>query len=147
MEEKHLLHYTTHQNSRNSEWLLLIHGAGKHKDMVETDRRSWKNYNLLLVDLPGHGENQHSTSLFPEYSFPFIGQKVWEIVDYLVIYKLHVAGVSLGTIICLQMRELQPERFLSIIMPGAIVQLNRKLKVLARISLASAKIIGYEITR
>jgi pimeloyl-ACP methyl ester carboxylesterase len=144
MENTASLNYITHTSSIHNEWLLLIHGAG---GSTRTWRRQveglGKHYNLLIVDLPGHGENYHKPSLFPEYSFPFVAKKVWEVVDHIGVGKLHVAGVSLGTIICLQMRQLQPERFLSIIMPGAIVKLNRKLKLLARISLGSAKVIGF----
>ncbi|MCH2233363.1 MAG: alpha/beta fold hydrolase [Crocinitomicaceae bacterium] len=144
MENKALLNFITHRHSTSQEWLLLIHGAGG-------STRTWKrqiddfgkDYNLLVIDLPGHGENQTISTLFPTYSFKFIANKVWEVVDHLQIEKLHAVGVSLGTIICLQMRQLQPNRLLSIIMPGAIVKLSRKLKVLAGVSLTAAKVIGY----
>lgn len=139
-----LLYHEIHYHSNNAEWLLLIHGAGG-------STRTWKRqiddlgsqYNLLLIDLPGHGENRTISTLCPKYSFAFIAEKIWDVVDSLKIEKLHTVGVSMGTIICLQMRQLHPNRILSIIMPGAIVKLNRKLKVLASVSLASAKIIGY----
>lgn len=41
------------------------------------------------------------------------------------------------------MRQLQPDRILSVIMPGAIVKLNTKLKTIASLSLGLARIIGY----
>jgi pimeloyl-ACP methyl ester carboxylesterase len=52
-------------------------------------------------------------------------------------------GVSLGTIIALQMREMHPTKVISVILPGAIIKLNRKLRILANLSLGMAKIIGY----
>ncbi len=139
-----LLYFETHQRSDNDTWMLLVHGAGG-------SIRTWKKqteelgaqYNLLIVDLPGHGNNAGNSEQFPNYSFLFLAERMWEVVDHLKIAKLHIVGVSLGTIICLQMRVSQPARVLSVIMPGAIVKLNTKLKVLASLSLALAKIIGY----
>lgn len=141
---EHLLYFETHKHSVCNEWLLLVHGAGG-------STRTWKrqieelgaHYNLLIVDLPGHGKNASNACQFPDYSFLFMANKIWEVIDYLKIQKIHLIGVSLGTIICLQMRYLQPDRILSVIMPGAIVKLNTKLKILASVSLSLAKIIGY----
>ena len=139
-----MLYFETHERSIIDEWVLLIHGAGG-------STRTWKkqieqlgaHYNLLIIDLPGHGKNARNSDQFPNYSFLFMADKIWEVIDHLKIRKIHIIGVSLGTVICLQMRHLQPDRILSVIMPGAIVKLNNKLKVLASLSLALAKIIGY----
>lgn len=141
---EHLLYFETHKHSVSDEWLLFVHGAGG-------STRTWKrqieelgaHYNLLVIDLPGHGKNSNSSAQFPDYSFLFMAEKVWEVIDHQKINKIHIIGVSLGTVICLQMRNLQPERVLSVIMPGAIVKLNTKLKLLANLSLALAKVIGY----
>jgi pimeloyl-ACP methyl ester carboxylesterase len=141
---EHLLNFETHQRSIIDQWVLLVHGAGGSS-------RTWKkqieqlgaHYNLLIIDLPGHGKNARNSDLFSDYSFRFISNKIWEIIDHLKIMKIHIIGVSLGTVICLQMRQLQPDRILSVIMPGAIVKLNTKLKILANLSLGLAKIIGY----
>ena len=139
-----LLYFKTHHNSVNNDWVLLVHGAGG-------STRTWKrqikelgaHYNLLVIDLPGHGKSAGYSDQFPKYSFHFIAEKIWEVVDHLKIPKLHIIGVSLGTVICLQMRVSQPDRILSVIMPGAIVQLNTKLKIIANLSLVLAKIIGF----
>ena len=139
-----LLHFETHQSSIVDQWLLLVHGAGGSS-------RTWKrqidqlgaHYNLLVIDLPGHGKSAKNSDQFPKYSFQFMADKIWEVIDHLKIHKIHIIGVSVGTVICLQMRQLQPDRILSVIMPGAIVKLNTKLKTVASLSLALAKIIGY----
>ena len=140
---KHLLYYEVYQNTTNQDWMLLVHGAGG-------STRTWKrqlqqlgaDYNLLIIDLPGHGQNAGRT--FDEvYSFESIGNQIWSIVDHLQVAKVHLIGISLGTVLCLQLRTLQPHRVLSVIMPGAIVQLNLKLRSLANTSIALAKIIGY----
>ena len=139
----HLLHYEIHQHIDNQEWILLVHGAGG-------STRTWKRqvqqlgakYNLIIMDLPGHGQNANR-KINRIYSFESIAHEIWKIVDHLQISKIHLVGISLGTILCLQIRTLYPNRILSVIMPGAIVQLNLKLRVLANLSLGIAKIIGY----
>lgn len=139
-----LLHYITYKRPTNTEWLLLIHGAGG-------STRTWKRqieelgaqYNLLVIDLPGHGNSRTFSKDHPKYSFNFMSDKIWDVIDHVNIEKLHIIGVSLGTVICLQMRISQPDRVLSIIMPGAIVKLNTKLKVVANLSLMLARIIGF----
>lgn len=139
-----LLHYITYKRPTKTEWLLLIHGAGG-------STRTWKRqidelgaeYNLLVIDLPGHGNSRSFSKDHPKYSFNFMSDKIWDVIDHVNIEKLHIIGVSLGTVICLQMRISQPDRVLSIIMPGAIVKLNTKLKLVANLSLMLAKVIGF----
>jgi len=141
---EHLLYHETHQQPINKEWLLLVHGAGG-------STRTWKrqiqqlgaSYNLLVIDLPGHGQNRDRDLKIQNYSFESIAYKIWEVVDYLKITNVHLVGISLGTILCLQMRLLRPQQVLSVILPGAIIRLNTKLRILANASLGLAKIIGY----
>ncbi len=143
LKTQQLLNYEVHQNENNQEWIVLVHGAG---GSTKTWKRQIKQlgavYNLLVIDLPGHGKNKGQV-LDENYSFQFISEKLWEVVDYLRIKKVHLMGISLGSILCLQMRLLRPDQVLSMILPGAIVQLNFKLRLLADISLQLAKIIGY----
>jgi len=142
--EKVLIHFETHKCSDQAEWIVFIHGAGG-------STRTWKrqtedfseHYNLLIIDLPGHGQNSLGPSIFTDYSFNFMGERIWDVIDHLNVSKVHVLGVSLGSIIGLQMRIMKPKRVLSVIMPGAIVKLNRKLKLLANVSLSLAKVIGF----
>ena len=68
MATAHLLYYETHQLSAHAEWLLLVHGAGG-------STRTWKRqvqqlgaqYNLLIIDLPGHGQNSEQTLTIKQF--------------------------------------------------------------------------------
>jgi pimeloyl-ACP methyl ester carboxylesterase len=139
-----LIHFETFESDVAKEWVLMIHGAGGSirtwKRQVEHFR---KEFNLLIVDLPGHGKSAQNSQAIKAYSFSIISEKVWDVVDHLGIQKVHLAGVSLGSIICIQIRNLYPKRILSVTMPGAIVKLNTKLKILASLSLGLAQLIGY----
>lgn len=139
-----LLHYQTHLCHPDSEWMVLIHGAGGSirtwKKQVEDLSR---HINLLIVDLPGHGG---SADLFLEetrYTFEYLSETIWNTVDHLKLKEVHIGGVSLGSIIAMKMQVMSPNRVRSLVMAGAIVRLNRRLKIIANISLALAKIVGY----
>lgn len=144
MNDQDLLYFEKHQSEDNTQWVLLVHGAGG-------STRTWKrqiasigaHYNLLVIDLPGHGKNANKTSNSSSYTFESVAKKMWAVVDHLEIERLHLVGISLGTILCLEMREQAPERIVSVILPGAIVQLDTKMKILANLSLRLAKIIGF----
>lgn len=139
-----VLYHEIHLHQSSQEWLLMIHGAGG-------STRTWKrqiedlnqHFNLLVVDLPGHGQNARTQSLDALYTFEKISSRVWEVVDELKIQKIHLLGVSLGAIIALDMELRHPDRVKSLVLAGAIVRLDNKLKVIANMSLTLAKLIGY----
>jgi pimeloyl-ACP methyl ester carboxylesterase len=141
---KDLLHYETHLAHRDAEWLVLIHGAG---GSTVTWKRQvpelGEHYNLLLVDLPGHGRMAERPNTEKAYSFDSIGQRIWDVVDHLAVKRVHLLGVSLGTVIALSMREQRPHQVISLVNGGAIIRLSTRLKVLATASLTLAKVIGY----
>lgn len=144
MHHPELLHYETHIVHPKAEWLVLIHGAGG-------STVTWKRqvpvlgavYNLLLVDLPGHGRMSERPNNETAYTFDHIGARIWDVVDHLQLRRVHLLGVSLGTVIALSMREQRPTQVGCLVNGGAIVRLSTRLKVLATASLTLAKVIGY----
>jgi len=139
-----LLHYKTHLFDVSADWLVFIHGVG---GSTVTWKRQVpvlsKSFNLLLVDLPGHGVMANKPNEDTSYSFESVGLRIWDVIFSLKLKRVHLIGISLGTIIALSMREQHPHKVVSLVNGGAILRLNTKLKVLARLSLGLAKIIGY----
>lgn len=139
-----ILHHETHRCHPDADWVLFIHGAGGStvtwKRQVPALSRQ---FNLLLVDLPGHGQMAGRTNEEDAYSFHGIAGRLWEVIDHLGIDRVHLVGVSLGTVIALTMREQRPGKVVSVINGGAILRLSNRLKLLARTSLALARVIGY----
>jgi pimeloyl-ACP methyl ester carboxylesterase len=145
MPANQLLYYETYPADQPAaEWLLFIHGAGG-------STRTWRRqiddlrtrFNLLLIDLPGHGQMAKRPIAAPVYTFPAIAEQIWAVADHLKLSGTHLVGVSLGAIIALEMRELRPQQTHSVILSGPILKLSLKLRLLASASLALAKIIGY----
>jgi len=55
-----MLFYTTHINSdKNAKWVVFIHGAGGSSSIWYKQINSFrKHFNLLFVDLRGHGQTE-----------------------------------------------------------------------------------------
>jgi len=144
IENSGLLYFEKHELHQKDDWIIMIHGAGGStrtwKKQVE-EMREW--FNLLIIDLPGHGGSKLASISESAYTFEYIGQKIWDVVDHLDIPKIHVMGVSLGAIIAMQMKQLHPVRVNSLIMAGAIVKLDLKMKAVAGACLKLAEWIGY----
>lgn len=123
-----MLHYATHINiNNNAKWVVFIHGAGGSSSIWYKQINSFrKEFNLLLVDLRGHGQTQVHEHINTEkdYSFESISQEVFDVINHLKIEKAHLVGVSLGTILIRKMIDMNRHQIQSIIMTGTIIRLN-----------------------
>jgi pimeloyl-ACP methyl ester carboxylesterase len=139
------LHHEIHHCSNpKADWVLMVHGAGGStrtwRKQVEAFR---EDYNLLLVDLPGHAGSDSKTSMQEKYDFEWISSRIWDVVDMHTAGSIHVVAVSLGSIIAMQMYQQRPNGVASLLFAGPIVSLNVKLRFLARAGLVIAKLIGF----
>ncbi len=91
-----------------------------------------KFFNVLLLDLRGHGKSQNLSDHFKikRYTFKQISEDVLKVLDHLHIEKAHFVGVSLGTIIIRTIGEIAPHRIQSMILCGAITRLSFRSKIL-----------------
>jgi len=61
-----LLHHSVHKVSDRNEWILFLHGAGGSSRIWTPHIKAFKDrFNLLLVDLRGHGKSKLPTSDSP----------------------------------------------------------------------------------
>jgi len=128
----------THPKSKT--WVVFVHGAGGSNVVWFRQLKEFKkHFNVLLVDLRGHGkskpENQEADT---EYSFDEVALDVIRIMDYYQIRKAHLVGISLGCVVIRAIDKLAPGRAESIILGGAIIQFNKTIKVL----ISMAKILN-----
>jgi pimeloyl-ACP methyl ester carboxylesterase len=145
MNQSNILHFQTHTSKPSSDWILFVHGAGGSTRTWRKQIEAFQDeYNLLLIDLPGHANSSIATAYQQTYNFEWIGNKIWEVVDFLNIEKLHIVAVSLGSIIAMQMHYNRPQAVKSLVFAGPIVSLNRKLRMLASTGLMLARIVGFQ---
>ncbi|MDU4024815.1 MAG: alpha/beta fold hydrolase, partial [Clostridium perfringens] len=149
-----MLYYKVVNNKylhKDKEWILMLHGIGGNLNIFkkQIDVLS-ENYNLLLVDLHGHGNSQNHTlknmkKTKGEISFKYICEDIVEILDKLNIEKVNVLGISLGTIVGMQFEKYFPNRVSSMILGGGIVGMNLKSKFFLNLALVTKNIIPREI--
>lgn len=140
-----MLHYTTHLSDPSNDWVAFIHGAGGSSSIWFKQLRAFReNYNVLLVDLRGHGKSKDvEYSRTKRYTFSAIGDEVFEVLDHLKIDRCHLVGISLGTVIIREMIDRQTRRVKSAIMGGAIMKLNVRGQVLMRSGVLLKSVIPY----
>ena len=85
-----MLSYSVYKNDNTSKWVTFIHGAGGSSSIWFRQIRSFKEkFNILLIDLSGHGK---SKSRFSEnskeaYTFELITGDIIEVLNNLSIKK------------------------------------------------------------
>ena len=143
-----MIHYTkfTSQKPNNKEWITFVHGAGGSSTIWFKQIKYFsKKYNLLLLDLRGHGKSK-AIPINPfkkRYTFNSITADILEVLDKENIKKSHFVGISLGTILIRNFAEKYPTRVKSLIMGGAILKLNLRSKILMFLGNATKSILPY----
>lgn len=141
-----MLHYTLYPHKTSQEWVTFVHGAGGSSSVWYKQIRAYtQHYNVLLLDLRGHGNSKPSLKqAFQErYTFDVIVADIVEVLDHEKIESSHFVGISLGTILIRQLAETYPERVKSMIMGGAIIKLNLRSQILMRFGNVVKSIIPY----
>ncbi len=131
-----MINYTIYENKNATQWVTFVHGAGGSSSIWFKQIRDFqKHFNVLLLDLRGHGNsNQQIKKAFQnKYTFQSIANDVLEVIDFLKIRKSHFVGISLGTILIRQLAETNPERIQSMILGGAILKMNFRSQILMRL--------------
>lgn len=141
-----MLNYTIYENKNSSQWVTFVHGAGGSSSIWFKQIRDFKNhYNVLLLDLRGHGESKIvlKTAFKQKYTFPVLANDILEVLDFLKIEKTHFIGISLGTILIRQLAETNPERVQSMTMGGAILKMNFRSQILMRLGNTFKYVLPY----
>jgi pimeloyl-ACP methyl ester carboxylesterase len=140
-----VLHYKTYPHAFSNEWVTFIHGAGGSSSIWYKQLKEFKNsFNVLLIDLRGHGNSQSiGLSVISKYTFKTISKDVVEVIDHLKIKSSHFVGISLGTIIIRELAETVPNKVSSMIMGGAILKMNFRSQILMKAGFVLRSVIPY----
>ncbi|MEX0720847.1 MAG: alpha/beta fold hydrolase [Balneolaceae bacterium] len=141
-----MLYYKEYKNSEDHDWVVFVHGAGGSSSIWFSQIKDFrKHFNVLLVDLRGHGKSKDLLQKYYEesYSFESISDDIIEVLDHLQIQKAHFIGVSLGTIIIRTIGEIAPERVKSAVLCGAITRLNIRSRLLVFLGHMFKRFIPY----
>ena len=142
-----MLNYTVYKcRKKNAKWITFIHGAcGSSAIWFKQIRFFSKYFNLLLIDLRGHGASKGliKNPFNSKYTFNSIAEDIFEVLDQLKVYKSHFVGISLGTILIRHLAEIDPKRVSKMIMGGAILKLNLRSRLLMYFGNATKSVLPY----
>jgi len=128
-----MLSYSTYNHHSSEKWVTFVHGAGGSSSIWFRQIRDFKKeFNVLLVDLRGHGNSKirsHEQDK-KDYTFEVISNDIVEVLDHLCIERSHFVGISLGTILIRDLAERHPEMVESMVLGGAVLKLNTRSKLL-----------------
>ncbi|WP_280768997.1 alpha/beta fold hydrolase [Salipaludibacillus daqingensis] len=138
-----MLYYREYLKDPSLEWVTFIHGAGGNSNTWFKQMKEYKkHFNVLLIDLRGHGKSSEITWNKGD-TFVDVATEVIHILDHLKLRSSHFIGISLGTIIIQTIAQKYPERMDSMILGGAIIKLNIRTKFLITLGDISKYFIPY----
>lgn len=126
------MYYEKIINEKSNEWILFIHGLGGSMNTWKKQLENFKDkFNLLLIDLDGHGKssaikNKKNHSYKPEEET----KSIYNILKENKIEKVNLISLSLGTIVALEFMAKHPECVNSSILAGCIINLDKKRTLL-----------------
>jgi pimeloyl-ACP methyl ester carboxylesterase len=110
-----MIDYTETEPTEN-EPILFIHGIGASRWMWWQQAEAFTDYQLIMVDLPGHGKSAATPWVSLADTIDQIAQHV------IKMRSVHVVGISLGGHVALELAKHYPEKILSIFISGITVQ-------------------------
>ncbi len=141
-----MLNYSVYHHPKGIEWVTFVHGAGGSSSIWFKQVREFrKHFNVLILDLRGHGNSKPALkdAFNSKYTFDSITDDIVKVIDKENVKKSHFVGISLGTILIRNLAEKYPERVSSMIMGGAIMKLNLRSQVLMRLGVVFKSVIPY----
>lgn len=130
-----MLYHHIIEHPESKERVVFIHGAGGSSGVWYKQIKEFKkHYNLLFIDLRGHGKSVSKNTLKRYYTFRTVALEIIEVLDHHNLKQCHFLGVSLGTIIIRELAEYDPSYVKSIIMAGAVMKFNVKSKILLNVA-------------
>ena len=126
--------------------MTFVHGAGGSSSIWFKQVRAFKkHFNVLILDLRGHGDSKPTLkdTFNPKYTFDSITDDIVEVLAHLKIKKSHFIGISLGTILIRNLAEKKPAMVQSMIMGGAIIKMNFRSQVLMKVGNLFKSVVPY----
>ena len=125
-----MLKFRTHIKDQNKEWITFVHGfGGSSKIWHKQIRQLGKHYNLLLIDLRGHGI---SNNIYLESNYNLLDacEDIICVLKELKIQKSHFIGISFGSLLLLKLFEKHNVYINKTILAGAITSFTDLTRIL-----------------
>ena len=114
-------------NNNSEEWILLIHGLGGSINTWKYQIEDLKEYNLIAVDLEGHGGSSFEKG---RHLLTRTAEDINKVLEQENIGKAHIISLSLGTLVAMEFSHLHPEKVRSIVLAGFVMNMGFGYKTL-----------------
>lgn len=139
-----VLQHKTLIRDPKADWVVFLHGVGGGSAIWFKQLKAFrKHFNLLLVDLPGHGGSRFGLKDFKQRTFSAIAEQVVRVLDVHGITKAHFVGISLGTIVIQVIHAIQPKIVASMILGGAVEKVQLPIRMILSVINTVKKWIPY----
>ncbi len=119
------LYAETYVTSPDHPWLVFLHGFGGSTQMFRKQLSCFRErFNLLLLDLPGHGRSRSGIAERGIRRFEDVADMVAETLKKYNIEKACFVCVSLGTLVYAALQNKYPELVHGAILCGAVAGVN-----------------------
>ncbi len=144
-----MLNYKVFDRGSERRWIVMIHGAGGSIEVWYRQITDFaRHFNLLLVDLAGHGgSGEGAQALRDLFDFATQAEDVMEVVGHLGIRKAHFMGLSLGSIVVRFIADRHPERVSSMVLAGAVTELCWESRLMLRVANLVKHIVPYNLMK
>lgn len=96
------IYYRINDLQTNRKNLVFIHGlTGSASVWFEYENRLDNLYNILTMDLRGHGQSMRYKN-YADYEIKNFGQDIYEILNYLRLQQITLISHSFGTLVALE---------------------------------------------
>ncbi len=117
LDNKRAFAYTAaHELDTKKPTIMFVHGAGLDHSLFALQSRyfGYHGYNVLAVDLPGHGRSEGP----PLPTVPAMASWIFSVADQLPVKAFSMVGHSMGSLIAVECAARQPERLERIALIG-----------------------------
>lgn len=113
------------------DWVVMLHGIGGSSNIwFGQIKELGRQFNILLIDLHGHGESKLRISEIEGYSLKRVARDIVDLMCELGIEKAHFISVSLGTVIARKIGAINPEKVMKQVLAGAVLKMDLLLKII-----------------
>ena len=125
------LYAETYIHHEDSPWVVFLHGFGGSTQMFKRQLSYFKDkFNILLLDLPGHGRSLAGIAERGIHRFEEVADLVAATLKKYNIEKARFVCVSLGTLVFAALQDKYPELVHGAILCGAVAGVNLAWRIL-----------------
>lgn len=128
------IEHSVYMHGDSAPWLVMIHGFGGTKKMWKHQIEEFRNsFNLIVLELPGHGDSVWGLSEHREYGFGDVAEDIVEMLHAHGIQKADFLCLSLGSLVMAAIVSGHSEIVNSVLMCGAVFGMRLPVRMVMRL--------------